>query len=45
MMELVEKFICPTNLVKSGYFSKTFRVIQENVNGAATQRIIETINS
>ncbi len=33
MMELVEKFVFPTNIEKSGIFAKTFRVVTENING------------
>lgn len=32
-MELVEKFVFPTNVEKSGIFAKTFRVVTENING------------
>jgi hypothetical protein len=39
-MELVDKFVFPTNIEKSGIFAKTFRVVSENVSGHAIERII-----
>jgi len=40
LMELVEKFVFPTNIEKSGIFSKTFRVVTENISGQPIERII-----
>ena len=45
MMDLVEKFVCPTNILKSGIFVKTFRVVTENIDGHAIERVIAIQNN
>jgi hypothetical protein len=45
MMDLVEKFVCPTNILKSGIFTKTFRVVTEKIDGHAIERVISIQNN